>query len=122
VPLSIGRFTYPASLTEVRFKSKVVSRYHAEIWVESGGKLFIRDTGSSSGTFINFSRLSPPSKESQPFQLIDGDVLQLGVSYEGGVEDVCRCVTIAIEMNEEPQAIPNVSKSVPLSHLSHPFA
>jgi pSer/pThr/pTyr-binding forkhead associated (FHA) protein len=121
-PLSIGRFTVPRTLTEVRFKSKVVSRYHAEIWVESGGKFFIRDTKSSSGTFVNSSRLSPPSKVSRPFQLRDGDILQLGVSYQGGVEDQYKPVVITVEMDEEPQATPDTSKSVPLSQLSGPYA
>jgi hypothetical protein len=47
---------------------------------------YIKDTKSSSGTFLNHIRLSPPNSESRPFQLKDGDVVQLGVDYQGGTE------------------------------------
>lgn len=49
-------------------------------------KLYIRDTRSSSGTFLNHVRLSAPNQESKPFQLKDGDIIQLGVDYQGGYE------------------------------------
>jgi hypothetical protein len=113
-PFRIGRIGTPGP-KEISFEFGVISRAHAEIWAESGGKIFIRDTKSSSGTFINFSRLSPPNVESQPFQLGDGDVLQFGVPYRGGFEDVNKCVTVRVEINKEPQATPNVSESVALS-------
>ena len=118
-PFRIGRIGTP-SPKEISFEFGVISRAHAEIWAESGGKFFIRDTKSSSGTFINFSRLSPPNVESQPFQLGDGDVLQFGVPYRGGFEDVNKCVMVRVEINKEPQAAPNVSESVPLSQLCCP--
>ncbi|CAG8580232.1 19786_t:CDS:2 [Racocetra fulgida] len=86
VLIKIGRFTDKTQApNRVTFKSKVVSRGHAEIWTE-GGKFYIRDTKSSSGTFLNHVRLSPPSAESRPFELNDGDVVQLGVDYQGGTE------------------------------------
>ena len=117
-PLNIGRVGAPDS-TKITFKSNVVSRAHAEIWVESGGKLFIRDTRSSSGTFINSSRLSPPHVESQPFQLRDGDVLQFGVTCQGADKSVYKCVMVWI--NGGPQAAPYVSKSIPSFQLSCPY-
>lgn len=83
----------------IAFKSKVVSRGHAEIWCEGGGKVFIRDTKSSSGTFLNHIRLSAPNVESKPFQIKDGDVVQLGVDYQGGTEEIYRCVKMRIELN-----------------------
>jgi pSer/pThr/pTyr-binding forkhead associated (FHA) protein len=46
-------------------------------------KLFVRDIGSSSGTFLNKSRLSPSGKESKNFPLKEGDILQFGVDYKG---------------------------------------
>ena len=113
-PLSIGRERARDS-ADIAFKSQVVSRAHAEIWVESGGKLFIRDTGSSSGTFINSSRLSPSGEESQPFQLRDDDDLRFGITCNGGFEDSHKCIMIHVEMDKEPQATPDASKSVPLS-------
>ncbi|CAO1620983.1 unnamed protein product [Sympodiomycopsis kandeliae] len=83
----------------IAFKSKVVSRGHAEVWCEPGGKFFIRDTKSSSGTFLNHIRLSAPNLESRPFAIKDGDILQLGVDYQGGTEEIYRCVKIRVELN-----------------------
>ncbi|KAL8278997.1 hypothetical protein RQP46_008666 [Phenoliferia psychrophenolica] len=102
--LRIGRFTdrsQPGSTDPLRiaFKSKVVSRGHAEIWSDDHGKFFIKDTKSSSGTFLNHIRLSGPGAESRPFPLKDGDVLQLGVDYQGGTEEIYRCVKMRIELN-----------------------
>lgn len=83
----------------IAFKSKVVSRGHAELWCETGGKFFIKDTKSSSGTFLNHIRLSAPNVESKPHVIKDGDVLQLGVDYQGGTEEIYRCVKIRVELN-----------------------
>ncbi|KAI9254450.1 hypothetical protein BDA99DRAFT_158014 [Phascolomyces articulosus] len=97
--LKIGRFTERfLSPNRITFRSKVVSRGHAEIWTE-GGKFFIRDTRSSSGTFLNHVRLSAPNQESRPFQLKDGDVVQLGVDYQGGTEEIYRAVKMRLELN-----------------------
>ena len=123
-PLRIGRFTDRSGLgianapgsNKLAFKSKVVSRAHAEIWAETGGKFFIRDTKSSSGTFLNHVRLSPANSESRPFELKDGDVLQLGVDYQGGAEDIYKCVKIKVEVNREWQATPNAFKFVYSPH------
>lgn len=112
-PLRIGRFTDRSGLgiaaanalgsNKLAFKSKVVSRAHAEIWVEAGGRFFIKDTKSSSGTFLNHIRLSPANTESRPSELKDGDLLQLGVDYQGGTEDIYKCVKIKIEVGREWQ-------------------
>ncbi|KAI8138894.1 SMAD/FHA domain-containing protein [Fennellomyces sp. T-0311] len=103
--LKIGRFTERfLSPNRITFRSKVVSRGHAEIWTE-GGKFYIRDTRSSSGTFLNHVRLSAPNQESRPFQLKDGDVVQLGVDYQGGTEEIFRAVKMRLELNRtwQPQ-------------------
>ncbi|KAG2234807.1 hypothetical protein INT48_006724 [Thamnidium elegans] len=85
--LKIGRFTDRFhNLDRITFRSKVVSRGHAEIFIENN-QFYIRDTRSSSGTFVNRARLSPPNQESKPFLLHHGDVIQLGVDYQGGIED-----------------------------------
>ncbi|KAF9442442.1 hypothetical protein P691DRAFT_481437 [Macrolepiota fuliginosa MF-IS2] len=47
--------------------SEVVPRAHTKIWVEAGGKLYIRDTRLSSGTPLNHVRLSVANMESRPF-------------------------------------------------------
>ncbi|KAJ7241572.1 hypothetical protein C8J57DRAFT_1526721 [Mycena rebaudengoi] len=93
----------------IAFKSKVVSRAHAEVWVEgaSGGggvKFDIRDTKSSSGTFLNHVRLSRANTESRPHQIKDGDILQ------GGAEDIYKSVKIRIELGREWQAGVNAFK------------
>jgi len=86
-------------LSRIAFKSKVVSRGHAEIWCENGGTFFLRDTKSSSGTFLNHIRLSAPGVESRPHRIKDGDVVQLGVDYQGGTEEIYRCVKMRVELN-----------------------
>jgi E3 ubiquitin-protein ligase DMA1/2 len=119
-PLRIGRFTDRSGMgiaaanatnsNKLAFKSKVVSRAHAEIWVESGGRFFIKDTKSSSGTFLNHVRLSPANTESRASEIKDGDLLQLGVDYQGGTEDIYKCVKIKIEVGREWQAHSNPFK------------
>ncbi|KAG5461663.1 MAG: SMAD/FHA domain-containing protein [Olpidium bornovanus] len=88
--VKVGRYTEKlASTDRIAFKSKVVSRQHAEMWM-TNGQFYVKDTKSSSGTFLNHVRLSPPNQESRPFALKDGDVIQLGVDYQGGTEGICR--------------------------------
>jgi pSer/pThr/pTyr-binding forkhead associated (FHA) protein len=125
-PLRIGRFTDRSGIglnaanllgsNKLAFKSKVVSRSHAEIWLQSG-KFFIKDTKSSSGTFLNHLRLSPAGQESSPYQLRDGDILQLGVDYQGGSEDIYKSVKIKIEVGREWQAGANAFNMHAISQL-----
>lgn len=103
----------------VWFKSKVVSRNHAEVWVKDGqvrtwidwiwfgrfhltsfrpsirgslplrrSQVYLKDTGSSSGTFLNHMRLAPSGRESRPYPLKDNDIIQLGIDYQGRPEGV----------------------------------
>ncbi|KAF5393905.1 hypothetical protein D9757_000358 [Collybiopsis confluens] len=140
--LRIGRFTdrsgqnatgaaasannNPASF-KVAFKSKVVSRTHAELWVElssegdSGSppqpKFFVRDTSSSSGTFLNHVRLSAANTPSRPVQVRDGDILQLGVDYQGGSEDIYKCVKIRVEVGRDWMMNRNEYNAVAMKNL-----
>lgn len=82
----------------VVFRSKVVSRLHAEI-VLKDGKWFVRDIQSSSGTFLNNSRLSPANKMSQDCPLTNGDVLQFGINFRGGHEEAFQCIKVRIELD-----------------------
>jgi hypothetical protein len=118
--LHIGRFKNrvgmePAaanvSSNKLVVKSCVILHAHAEIWVKAGGNFFIKDTASSSGTFLNHIRLSPAHSKSNPHQIKDRDILQLGVNYEGGTEDMYKCFRIWIE-EEEWQAGVNAFKYV----------
>jgi len=61
------------------FDSKVLSRQHAEVYAERNGRIYIRDVKSSNGTFVNGKRLSPENKESEPHELREQDVLELGI-------------------------------------------
>ncbi|KAH8202240.1 hypothetical protein TruAng_003617 [Truncatella angustata] len=106
------------SAAPVGFKSKVVSRRHCEFWYEDG-KWYIKDVKSSSGTFLNHIRLSPPGNESKPFIVNDGDIVQLGIDFRGGEEMIFRCVKMRIEVNRGWQNKPNNFKQGP-NILWHP--
>lgn len=99
------------SAAPVGFKSKVVSRRHCEFWY-SGGRWFIKDVKSSSGTFLNHIRLSSPGTESRPFPVNDGDIVQLGIDFKGGEEMIFRCVKIRVELNKGWQNGPSSFKCV----------
>ncbi|CRG84433.1 E3 ubiquitin-protein ligase DMA1 [Talaromyces islandicus] len=90
----------------IGFKSKVVSRKHCEFSF-SNGQWHIKDVGSSSGTFLNRIRLSPPNIPSRLYAVRDGDVVQLGIDFRGGEEMIFRCVRIRIECNRTWQQRPN---------------
>ena len=81
--LVVGRHTdrlvteHPSAIV---FRSKVVSRNHAKMW-SSNGQWYLQDVGSSSGTFLNHIRLSPPNVESTPYAIKDGDIVQLGIDF-----------------------------------------
>ncbi|KAG8924662.1 hypothetical protein FRC00_004875 [Tulasnella sp. 408] len=45
-------------------------------------------------------RLSPPGQESTAHILKDGDIIQLGVDYQGGTEEMYRCVKIKVEVGQ----------------------
>jgi hypothetical protein len=61
------------------FDSKVLSRAHAEVWADRNGKIWIRDIKSSNGTFVNGQRLSQENKDSDPHELREHDMLELGI-------------------------------------------
>ena len=42
----------------------------------------MRDIGSSSGTFLNQVRLSPPNQMSAEVQIFTGDYIQLGKDFQ----------------------------------------
>jgi pSer/pThr/pTyr-binding forkhead associated (FHA) protein len=95
-----------AAHSPVGFKSKVVSRRHCEFWHNSG-QWYVKDVKSSSGTFLNHVRLSSPGVESRPFPVNDGDIVQLGIDFKGGEDDIYRCVKMRIECNRSWQKSAN---------------
>ncbi|KAI8883123.1 SMAD/FHA domain-containing protein [Backusella circina FSU 941] len=121
--IKIGRFTDRISIqNHISFKSKVVSRSHCEIWLDNDGKVCLRDTKSSSGTFLNHVRLSPANQESRPVEVRDGDLVQLGVDYQGGLEEIYRAVKMRFEINRPQQQRPvsySMSAFNNLRNLTH---
>ncbi|KAJ3100613.1 hypothetical protein HDU97_002101 [Phlyctochytrium planicorne] len=67
----------PQNPYSIEFSSRVVSRAHAEVFVEDD-VVYIQDIGSKSGTYINGVRLSDPNHKSESFELRTGDILQFG--------------------------------------------
>ena len=59
-------------------------------------QIYFRDVGSSSGTFLNRLRLSPSGKDSRPYAVKSGDVIQLGVDYQNRNEEIYKAVVIKI--------------------------
>eukprot|EP00047_Mylnosiga_fluctuans_P005296 m.239641 g.239641 ORF g.239641 m.239641 type:complete len:613 (+) comp13510_c0_seq1:34-1872(+) len=84
------------------FDSKVLSRTHAEIWHDSG-KVYVKDTKSSNGTYLNDDRLSPSGCESEPRELCTGDRLQLGVDVLENNTVAHKCVQFYVTVSV-PQA------------------
>ena len=69
--------------SNVYFDSTTLSRRHAEVWADRDGKVWIRDTRSANGTFINGLRLSSERNESDPFELRENHTLKLGLDIFG---------------------------------------
>ena len=89
-PVRVGRVInpskIPAKFDNLLFDTKVLSRNHAEVFCDVQGRVFIRDLGSSNGTYINGFRLSPDAVASEPFQLIVGQELVFTSTLSGSGE------------------------------------
>ncbi|KAF4625253.1 hypothetical protein G7Y89_g12917 [Cudoniella acicularis] len=81
------------------FSSEVVSRKHAKIWATRDGNIWIRDTKSSNGTYVNGSRLSLENRESDPHELKTNDRLELGIDFwsEDSTNVIYRRITAKVE-------------------------
>ncbi|KNC82696.1 hypothetical protein SARC_05035, partial [Sphaeroforma arctica JP610] len=71
------------------FDSKVMSRHHAEVWLENS-MIYIQDVGSSNGTLVNDMRL----KANEPQAIHDQDHLQFGEDFS----NVCTCVVAKVNI------------------------
>ncbi|KAG8906089.1 hypothetical protein FRB99_007613 [Tulasnella sp. 403] len=76
------------------FDCKSLSRQHAEVWGE-GGKIYIKDTKSPNGTYINGERLSSEGFVSEPFELRTDDVLELGITITDDSDRVMHSKVVA---------------------------
>lgn len=106
--IAVGRYTEKNKsaahaaqglLAPVVFKLKVVSRTHALFQVNAEGSWFLKDCKLSLGTFLNNVRLSQALQELTLWPLMDGDIVQLGLDYRGGAEEVYRSVKMRCEFN-----------------------
>ncbi|KAJ3147307.1 hypothetical protein HDU89_005657 [Geranomyces variabilis] len=93
------------------FQSQVVSRNHCDFLLarDGSGKVFVRDSGSNSGTFLNGERLSVVGVGSEPVEVKSGDWVQLGKDYEGSgganvPEARRKCVKMVVKI--EPMELP----------------
>lgn len=90
-----GEQAKDSNVLYILVRSKVVSRSHCEIWYTSG-QWYIRDVGSSSGTFLNGARLPLPYRDLPPLAVKDGDIVQLGTNYSQGEDPRLRRVTFKL--------------------------
>jgi pSer/pThr/pTyr-binding forkhead associated (FHA) protein len=90
------------------YNSRVVSRLHAEIWFV-GHCFHIRDLRSTSGTFLNAMRLSEPGKESRPFKIVSGDVVQFGVDLRKSDREEEKCVCAVAIVRKIPLSLKQLS-------------
>jgi len=58
-----------------------ISRRHATVMVDDGGRAVIRDEGSTNGTFVNGDRVLPGAE----VRLVDGDRIRLAADVTGDV-------------------------------------
>ncbi|KAG8687703.1 hypothetical protein FRC08_011845 [Ceratobasidium sp. 394] len=65
------------------FACQWMSRNHALVWGGPDGKILIRDTRSSNGTWINGNRLSGKGEKSERFTLQSHDILEFGEGQDG---------------------------------------
>ncbi|RKP03006.1 hypothetical protein CXG81DRAFT_10076, partial [Caulochytrium protostelioides] len=114
VPGTVVRIGRRPKQEFIAFRSKVVSRTHAELVISDDLQVYFRDVGSSSGTFLNRLRLSPTGKESRPYPLKSGDILQLGVDYQGRQEEVYKSVMMKIFITVNRNAAENRPRMKPL--------
>ena len=62
------------------FKSQVLSQKHAEVWADSLGRVWIRDTKSEHGTTVNGEQLWPGYQSSEPRELYQRNRLEFGTN------------------------------------------
>lgn len=74
-PLSAFPFTLGRSRTsDIIINSPVVSSLHCE-FLENGGLLFLRDNGSTNGTFVNGKRITHDTL------IAEGDLIEIGETF-----------------------------------------
>eukprot|EP00092_Neocalanus_flemingeri_P006970 GFUD01007522.1.p1 GENE.GFUD01007522.1~~GFUD01007522.1.p1 ORF type:complete len:459 (+),score=143.29 GFUD01007522.1:95-1378(+) len=95
------------------FDCKVLSKSHA-LLLYKDSKLYIIDTGSSNGTFVNNIRLSKAGKESDPTEVFTGDIIKLGSEVTDKNKELTQMpvvakITLVMEDGLENRARPRSS-------------
>jgi len=103
------------------FDCKVLSRSHAVLWYQDGS-IWIKDTASSNGTFINNTRLSRGGEESEPFRINSGDEIQFGVDVmEAKKKDGGNPITHGCIIAKATVIIPDVMLPNPNYVINNPM-
>jgi len=101
-PVVVGRedTSHRHSGGNAYFDCKVLSKRHAELeW--RAGRVWLRDCGSSNGTFLNLARLSRAGEGSQARPVRSGDSVQLGTAV-GGIQPVLLTLQIQPALQQHP--------------------
>merc|ERR1712226_500076 len=78
------------------FDCRVISRHQASVTFRDG-KFYLKDVGSSNGTFVNNFRLSKSGAESEDTQIYTEDVLRFGAQIESDGQK-SKCVICKIKI------------------------
>ena len=62
-------------------------------------QLYLKDTSSKTGTYLNGVRLASAQTESKPFKLRDGDIIEFGMDYEGGHSPESRAILMRVNIS-----------------------
>jgi hypothetical protein len=73
--------------SDVQLSSRTVSNYHAEIVIEEGGRLHLRDLGSTNGTYVNGERVERVALATGDSILVGPHVLSLQIQCVSDDED-----------------------------------
>ena len=92
------------------FDCRVLSRRHASLWTE-GSRCFVRDLGSSNGTFVNGERVD--RLQSEGVELFSGDYLQFGEDVDDNY-----CVRATVRLLPEEKAEGENRTETPLISMS----
>ncbi|GMM52603.1 ubiquitin-conjugating protein [Starmerella bacillaris] len=103
----------------IQYKSKVVSRVHAELVLRKG-KWYIRDNGSSSGTFVNNERTQFTGSDADLVPLHTGDVIRIGCDYKGGLLPQYKAVRLYVLIDNGADRADSKFLSTQLDKLKAP--
>ena len=94
------------------FDCRVLSRRHASLWTE-GSRCFVRDLGSSNGTFVNGERVD--RLQSEGVELFSGDYLQFGEDVD---DNYCVRATVRLLPEENAEGEGENRPETPLITIS----